>query len=182
MPLFKDLQFYFQALQEGMIDANHNYVLTNLVSSETPLHILDILVNKTHQWFTKMNYILHVYVYSNNSPVYIRLYSVRRRYCQKISVLVDSVICDRLWENPAKVARQNSEKKEKMGEKKKKIISKDGPLIHFIHPKVQKYVQKCLKIAPNVIAFQYNSFIETSKIYKDHFFPSVLKHLHFKMQ
>jgi hypothetical protein len=25
------------------------------------------------------------------------------------------------------------------------------PLRHFIHPKVQKYIQKCLKIAPNVI-------------------------------
>jgi hypothetical protein len=31
------------------------------------------------------------------------------------------------------------------------IFSKDGPSIQFIHPNVQKYIQKCLKIAPNVI-------------------------------
>jgi hypothetical protein len=41
------------------------------------------------------------------------------------------------------------------GEKYKKLkhffFSKDARLIHFIHPKVQKYIQKCLKIAPNVI-------------------------------
>jgi hypothetical protein len=43
---------------------------------------------------------------------------------------------------PNQVARQNSEKKRK---------SKDAPLIHFIHPEVQKYIQKSLKIAPNVI-------------------------------
>jgi hypothetical protein len=36
---------------------------------------------------------------------------------------------------------------------KKTFFSKDAPLIHFIHPKGQKYVQKCLKIAPNVIKF-----------------------------
>jgi hypothetical protein len=36
-----------------------------------------------------------------------------------------------------------------MGKVKKKR-SKDAPLMHFIHPKVQKYVQKCLRIAPNV--------------------------------
>jgi hypothetical protein len=36
-------------------------------------------------------------------------------------------------------------------------FSKDDPLIHFIHPKVQKY----------------NSFIQTSKISKNYFFPSV---------
>jgi hypothetical protein len=39
----------------------------------------------------------------------------------------------------------------KFGEK-----GKDAPLIHFIHPKVQKYVQKCLKIAPNVIKINSN--------------------------
>jgi hypothetical protein len=44
----------------------------------------------------------------------------------------------------------------KFGEKGEKyknkiFFSKDAPLIHFIHPEVQKYVQKCLKIAPNVI-------------------------------
>jgi hypothetical protein len=31
------------------------------------------------------------------------------------------------------------------------LFSKDAPLIHFIHPKVQKYIQKCRKNAPNVI-------------------------------
>jgi hypothetical protein len=41
---------------------------------------------------------------------------------------------------PGKVARQNFF-----------FFSKDAPLIHFIHPKVQKYIQKCPKIAPNVI-------------------------------
>jgi hypothetical protein len=60
-------------------------------------------------------------------------------------------IGDRLWENPAKVARQNSEKKGKSKNKLFSFFSKDAPLIHFIHPKVQKYVQKCLEIAPNVI-------------------------------
>jgi hypothetical protein len=39
------------------------------------------------------------------------------------------------------------------GKSKKNIFiflffSKDAPLIHFIHPKVQKYIQKCLIIAP----------------------------------
>jgi hypothetical protein len=58
-----------------------------------------------------------------------------------------SRICDRLWENPAKDARQNSEKNGKV----KKNFFKDAPLIHFIYPKVQKYVQKYIKIAPNVI-------------------------------
>jgi hypothetical protein len=62
-------------------------------------------------------------------------------------LIIFSIICDRLWENPAKIARQNSEKKGKSNKK----ICKDAPLIHFIHPKVQKYVEKCLKIAPNVI-------------------------------
>jgi hypothetical protein len=57
------------------------------------------------------------------------------------------MICDRLWENSAKVARQNSEKKGKS--KKKYFFSKDAPLIHFIQPKVQKYIQKCFKSAPN---------------------------------
>jgi hypothetical protein len=37
------------------------------------------------------------------------------------------------------------------GGKVKNFFSKDAPLIHFIHPKVQKYIQKCLQIAPNVI-------------------------------
>jgi hypothetical protein len=60
--------------------------------------------------------------------------------------------------------------------KKKKMLSEDAPLIYFIHPKVQKYIQKCLKIAPmslKLIVFQYNSFIQTSKIHvsKNHFFP-----------
>jgi hypothetical protein len=58
--------------------------------------------------------------------------------------------CDRLWENQANVTRQNSEKRGK-SKKKYYFFSKDAPLIHFIHPNVQKYVQKCLKIAPNVI-------------------------------
>jgi hypothetical protein len=58
--------------------------------------------------------------------------------------LTKVTICDRLWENLAKVARQNSEKKGKS-------FSKDAPLIHFIHPKVQKYIQKCLTITPNII-------------------------------
>jgi hypothetical protein len=61
----------------------------------------------------------------------------------------------------AKVARQIPEKK---GKSKKKN-----------HPQVQKYIQKWLKIAPmslKLIVFQYNSFIQTSKIYKNHFFPS----------
>jgi hypothetical protein len=52
--------------------------------------------------------------------------------------------------NPAKVARQNSEKNGK-SKKNYYFFSNDAPLIHFIHPKVQKYIQKCLKIAPNVI-------------------------------
>jgi hypothetical protein len=38
-------------------------------------------------------------------------------------------------------------------------------MMHFIHPKVQKYIQKCLKIAPDIIP--------TSKISKNQFFPSV---------
>jgi hypothetical protein len=33
----------------------------------------------------------------------------------------------------------------KFGEKGKSKKSKDAHLIHFIHPKVQKYIQKCLK-------------------------------------
>jgi hypothetical protein len=54
------------------------------------------------------------------------------------------------------------------------FFSKDAPLIHFIHPKVQKYIKKRLKIAPTcivikIIVFQYNSFIQTSKIYKNHY-------------
>jgi hypothetical protein len=40
----------------------------------------------------------------------------------------------------------------KFGEKVKILnFSKDDPLIHFIHPKVQKYIQNCLKVSPNVI-------------------------------
>jgi hypothetical protein len=57
-------------------------------------------------------------------------------------------ICDRLWENPAKVARQSSEKK---GKVKNIFLVKMPLLIHFIHPNMQKYIQNCLKIAPNVI-------------------------------
>jgi hypothetical protein len=48
------------------------------------------------------------------------------------------------------------------------FFSKDVPLIHFIHPKVQKYIQKCLKIAPNVIKINNvpnNSFIQTYQKY-----------------
>jgi hypothetical protein len=36
--------------------------------------------------------------------------------------------------------------------------------------KVQKYIQKCLKIAPNVI--KINSIPNNLKISKNHFFPS----------
>jgi hypothetical protein len=42
------------------------------------------------------------------------------------------------------------------------FFSKYAHLIHFIHPKVQIYIQKCHKIAPNVIKINsilYNSFI-----------------------
>jgi hypothetical protein len=46
----------------------------------------------------------------------------------------------------ANVARQNSEKKGKINKNIFFLVK-----MHFIHPKVQKYVQKCLKIAPNVI-------------------------------
>jgi hypothetical protein len=43
--------------------------------------------------------------------------------------------------SPGKIRR-------KRGKVKKK---EDTPLIHFIHPKLQKYIQKCLKIiVPNV--------------------------------
>jgi hypothetical protein len=49
---------------------------------------------------------------------------------------------------PAKVARQNFEKKGK---------SKDTPVIHFIHPKVKKYIQKCLIIAPTCNVIKINS-------------------------
>jgi hypothetical protein len=60
------------------------------------------------------------------------------------------LIRDRLWENPVKVARQNSEKNGKSNQKKS-FFSEDAPLIHFIHPKVQKYILMCLKIAANGI-------------------------------
>jgi hypothetical protein len=57
----------------------------------------------------------------------------------------------------------------KFGEKgNKHFFSKNATLRHFVHPKVQKYIQKCLKL----IVFQYNSFIQTSKISKNNFFPS----------
>jgi hypothetical protein len=46
----------------------------------------------------------------------------------------------------------NFQKSEKRGKgKSNKISSKDAPRIHLIHPNVQNYIQKCLKIAPNVI-------------------------------
>jgi hypothetical protein len=31
------------------------------------------------------------------------------------------------------------------------FFSKDAPRTHFIHPKVQKYIEKCRKIAYNII-------------------------------
>jgi hypothetical protein len=65
----------------------------------------------------------------------------------------------------------------KIREKRGKV-KKKAPPIHFIHLKVQKYVQKCLKIAPNVI--KINS-IQTSKITFNTFFLQVLKDEHFKM-
>jgi hypothetical protein len=47
--------------------------------------------------------------------------------------------------SPGKILR-------KRGKVNKNFFSKeDAPLIHFIHPKVQNYIQKCLKIAPNAI-------------------------------
>jgi hypothetical protein len=87
-------------------------------------------------------------------------------------------MCDCLvWENPAKVARQNLEK----GKKKVFFFSKDASLIYFIHPKVQKYIQKCRKfhlMSLKLIVFQYNSFIQTSKISKNNFFPSFPRPTH----
>jgi hypothetical protein len=52
-----------------------------------------------------------------------------------------------------KPGQSRQEKFGRKGEKFKKNIffCKDAPPIHFIHPKAQKYIQKCLKIAPNVI-------------------------------
>jgi hypothetical protein len=47
----------------------------------------------------------------------------------------------------------------------------DDPLMHFIHPKVQKYIQKCLKIAPNVIKIKIPLF-KLQKYIKITFFPS----------
>jgi hypothetical protein len=70
--------------------------------------------------------------------------------------------------SPGKILRKKGKVKE--------FFSKDAPLIHLIHPKVQKYIQKCLKIAPmslKLIVFQYNDFAQTSKISKNHCFPSV---------
>jgi hypothetical protein len=61
---------------------------------------------------------------------------------------------------PGQGRQANSEKKGKSKKNKIKnvfIFSKDAPLIHFIHHKVQPYIQKCLKIAPNVI--KINSII-----------------------
>jgi hypothetical protein len=60
------------------------------------------------------------------------------------------------------------------GEPQKKVsfFGKDSRLIHFIHPKEQKYIQKCLKklhlMSLKLILFQYI----TPKISKNHFFPS----------
>jgi hypothetical protein len=50
---------------------------------------------------------------------------------------------DRLWENPGN-----------KGKSKK----------HFIHPKVKKYVQKCRKIAPNVIKITNSNIIPLFKL------------------
>jgi hypothetical protein len=51
----------------------------------------------------------------------------------------------------------------------KYFFSKDTPLIHFVHPKGQKYIQKCLKIAPNVIKINsiYSNLIILFKLQKD---------------
>jgi hypothetical protein len=54
-----------------------------------------------------------------------------------------------------KPGRSRQAKFGEKGKSKKKqklfLFSKYAPLIHFIHPKVHKYIQMCPKIAPNVI-------------------------------
>jgi hypothetical protein len=88
------------------------------------------------------------------------------------------LICDGLWENPAKVARQNSQKKGKNGKSKKEIFFCLGDqkyvlllLIHFIHSDTfyAKHTSKCKNIFSSalklhlmslkliVLVFQYNS-------------------------
>jgi hypothetical protein len=67
------------------------------------------------------------------------------------------------------MGKHGQSRQAKFGEKGEKGEIKDAPLmhVHFIHPKVQKYVQKCLKIAPTMslklivyykIKFLYSNF------------------------
>jgi hypothetical protein len=71
------------------------------------------------------------------------------------------------------MGKPSQSRQAKFGEKgESKKNSKDAPLIHFIHPKVQKYALKLHLMSLKLRVFQYNSFIQSSKIYKNHFFPS----------
>jgi hypothetical protein len=76
--------------------------------------------------------------------------------------------------SPGKILRKRGKFK-----KKKDFFSKDAPLIHFIHPKVQKYIQKCLKIAPNVIKINSSPKLQKYLPVKITFFQ-VFQHQHFK--
>jgi hypothetical protein len=53
------------------------------------------------------------------------------------------------------MGKPDQRRQEKFGEKGKSLkcccLGKYASLINFIYPKVQKYIQKCHKIAPNVI-------------------------------
>jgi hypothetical protein len=89
--------------------------------------------------------------------------------CLSNRVFVPKIVvkCDRLWENPAKVARQNSEKKY--------FFLVKMPLWYILSiPKCKDIFRSALKLhlmSLRLIVFQYNSFIQTSKISKNHFFP-----------
>jgi hypothetical protein len=74
-------------------------------------------------------------------------------------------ICDRLWKNPAKVARQNSEKN---GKTKKKIPSDTLSI-----PKCKNIFRSALKLhlmSLKLIAFKYNSLFKLQKYLKIIFF------------
>jgi hypothetical protein len=82
--------------------------------------------------------------------------------------------------SPGKIRKKGKVKKPKQNI----FLSKDAPLIHFIHPKVQKYIQKWLKIAPNVIKINSIPYIiplfKLQKYVKISFFQ-VFQDQHFKM-
>jgi hypothetical protein len=82
---------------------------------------------------------------------------------QLCHVCKTGIICDHLWENPAKVTRQNSDKK---GKSKKNqcvffvlfFFSKYAPLIHFIQYAAKGLKKLLIIMTLSVPMFVYSSF------------------------